>query len=581
MQIKSIRKFLLLVMLFATGNLLSQELGSEMVEVIKQYSPSVNDAFKIREIPTISDTVSQQKRPVNYTIFSVPVASTFTPAKGRAADIERSRPIKIYDNYATLGVGNFTSVLAELSSNIEVSRTDNFGIFFTHNSSQGGIEDVVIEDKFYDTELNLNYTSRQRNMMWKAQAGLEHRLYNWYGLGPSMEAITPSNYMAQQNYYSGYAGADLRFNDSFFDEIDLDYRFFTDRFSSMEHHVEFRPRFEVPIGEELFNTQLIFDYVTGEFDQDFSSGPPIDYSSMQIGLSSGLVVLRDDLTLNLGAALYYHHDGANSDSGVYVYPRVSASYRMAGEYFIAYAAIEGDLKNNTYYQFTKDNPFVSPTLQILPTDQQYQALVGAKGKLSSSIGYDLRAKFASEDNKALFRANPRIGPTEEEYQKHNSFTVVYDQVNTFSAFGEINFDVNRDFTMRLNGEYFLYDPSDQDEAWNLPDFKAGLFLDYQIGQSWSLGANAYWIGERQDQLTEYGPILEPGPGPGPGPVPVVSTVDLDGYFDLNAKIAYRFNDQLSAFVRGYNLLGDNYERWVDYPVLGLQVLAGITYKFDF
>lgn len=581
MQINSIRKFLLLVMLFATGNLLSQELGSEMVEVIKQYSPSVNDAFKIREIPTISDTVSQQKRPVNYTIFSVPVASTFTPAKGRAADIERSRPIKIYDNYATLGVGNFTSVLAELSSNIEVSRTDNFGIFFTHNSSQGGIEDVVIEDKFYDTELNLNYTSRQRNMMWKAQAGLEHRLYNWYGLGPSMEAITPSNYMAQQNYYSGYAGADLRFNDSFFDEIDLDYRFFTDRFSSMEHHVEFRPRFEVPIGEELFNTQLIFDYVTGEFDQDFSSGPPIDYSSMQIGLSSGLVVLRDDLTLNLGAALYYHHDGANSDSGVYVYPRVSASYRMAGEYFIAYAAIEGDLKNNTYYQFTKDNPFVSPTLLILPTDQQYQALVGAKGKLSSSIGYDLRAKFASEDNKALFRANPRIGPTEEEYQKHNSFTVVYDQVNTFSAFGEINFDVNRDFTMRLNGEYFLYDPSDQDEAWNLPDFKAGLFLDYQIGQSWSLGANAYWIGERQDQLTEYGPILEPGPGPGPGPVPVVSTVDLDGYFDLNAKIAYRFNDQLSAFVRGYNLLGDNYERWVDYPVLGLQVLAGITYKFDF
>ena len=575
MQIKSIRKCLLLVMLTTTGNLLSQELGSEMVEVIKQYSPSVNDAFKIREMPAITDTISQQKRPVQYTIFSVPVASTFTPAKGRATDIERSRPIKIYDNYATLGVGNYTSVLAELSSNIEVNRTDNFGIFFTHNSSQGGVKDVLIEDKFYDTELNLNYTSRQRNMMWKAQAGLEHRLYNWYGLSPAMEAMTSPEYMAEQNYYSAFAGADLRFDDAFFDEIDLDYRFFGDRFNSVEHHVEFRPSFEVPIGEELFNTQLIFDYVTGEFEQGFSDDFPLDYSSMHIGLSSGLVVLRDDLTLNLGAAIYYRHDGANSDSGVYVYPRVSASYRMAGEYFIAYAAVEGDLKNNSYYQFTKDNPFVSPTLQVLPTDQQYQALVGAKGKLSSSIGYDLRAKFASEDNKALFRANPRIGPNDQEYQKHNSFTVVYDQVNTFSAFGEINFDVNRDFALRLNGEYFLYDPSDQDEAWNLPDFKAGLFLDYQIGESWSLGANAYWIGERKDQLISWSPLfIDP-------PRLESSTVNLDGYFDLNAKIAYRFNDQLSAFVRGYNLLGDNYERWVDYPVLGFQVLAGITYKFDF
>lgn len=575
MQVKTIRRCAFLCMLFISGSVLSQDLGSEMVEVVRQYTPSVNDAFKIREIPSITDTIGQQKRPVQYSIFSVPVASTFTPAKGRAANLERSSRMKIYDNYATLGFGNYTSVLAELSSNIEVSRTDNFGIFFTHNSSQGGIDDVLIEDKYYDTELNLNYTSRQRNMRWRTDVGLEHRLYNWYGLGMGLGSELEPGFMAQQNYYSAYAGGELSFDDSFFKDVDLDYRFFGDRYSSMEHHVEFSPSFELLIGGELLHTQVHFDYVNGSFERGFGSAQELEYSSMQVGLSSGLVVLRDDLTLNLGAAVYYHHDDANGNSQVYVYPQVSASYRMAGEYFIAYAAVEGDLKTNTYYQLTKANPFVSPTLQIQPTDQQYQAHVGAKGKLSSSIGYDVRAQFSSEDDKALFRANPRTVSGGEEYQHANSFGVVYDQVNTFSAFGEINFDVNRNFALRLNGEYFYYDPSNEEEAWNLPDFKASLFLDYQIGEHWSLGANAFFVGERKDQLVTWSPVhIAP-------PREQYQTTTLGSYVDLNAKIAYRFNDQLSAFVRGYNLIGDNYEQWVDYPVLGLQVMAGITYKFDF
>lgn len=575
MQAKKIRKYAFLWMIFISGSVLSQDLGSEMVEVVRQYTPSVNDAFKIREMPSITDTIGLQKRPVQYSIFSVPVASTFTPERGRAVNLERSARMNIYDNYATLGFGNYTSILAELSSNIEVSRTDNFGIFFTHNSSQGGIDDVLIEDKYYDSELNLNYTSRQRNMRWRTDVGIEHRLYNWYGLGSGLGSELSPSFMAQQNYYSAYAGGELSFNDAFFKDINVDYRFFGDRFSSMEHHVEFSPSFELALGEELLHTQVHFDYVNGSFERGFQTADQLDYSSMQVGLSSGLVVLRDDLTLNLGATVYYHYDNANSNSEVYVYPKVSASYRMAGEYFIAYAGVEGDLRTNTYYQFTKANPFVSPTLNIQPTDQQYEAHLGAKGKLSNSIGYDVRMRYSSEDNKALFRANTRTVSGSEEYQHGNSFGIVYDQVNTFSAFGEINFDVNRNFALRLNGEYFYYDPSNEGEAWNLPDFRASLFMDYQIGENWSLGANAFFVGERKDQLGTWS-LANIYP-----PMEVFHTTSLDSYFDLNAKISYRFNDQLSAFVRGYNLIGDNYERWVDYPVLGLQVMGGITYKFDF
>lgn len=574
MQTFSNRISAFILLFFISGAVFSQDLGSETVEVVKPYTPSISDAFKIKEKPAIIDSVNMEKKEVQYRIFSFPVASTFSPAKGRATAVERERPVKVYDNYATLGFGSYTSVLAEFYSNLEVTRNSDLGIFFTHNSAQGGIEDVELDDHFYDSELNLNYTSRGRKSTWKTEFGVLHQLYNWYGVQPDMvEDYISGGLDPQHNYFSAYAGSEVSVEDSFFDKARVRYRFFGDDFGSAEHHFNLKPSLEVPIAGELFNTNLVLDYVGGSFDRSYFSAEPLDYSYLNLGLESGLVILRDDLTLNLGAAIYYRQNLEKNTSGVYVYPQVTASYRMAGEYFVAYAGLEGRLKENTYYNFVQQNPFVSPTLDVQPTDQQYDAYVGAKGKLSNTVGYNLRGSFVSEDFKPLFRANPVTSyRNSEEYAYGNSFSVVYDQVNTISAFGELNMDVNRNFNLRLNAEYFIYDTDVEREAWNLPDFKAALLADYQITENWFAGANLFLVGERKDRrfsdaLPELNSFSE--------------TVNLDSYFDVNANLGYRFNDRLSIFAKGNNLLGDNYEKWMDYPVMGLQVMAGATYKFDY
>ncbi|GAB2773636.1 TonB-dependent receptor domain-containing protein [Salinimicrobium soli] len=570
MKINSLRNSVFIIFFLATGFLYSQEIKSDSIVVVSSYTPSVHDAFKIKEKPSITDSVNLEKKTVQYSIFSVPVASTFTPAKGRATTVERERPPKLYDNYITLGFGSYKSVLAEFYSNLEINRTDNFGIFLTHNSAQGGIENVVLDDNYYDTELNLNYSSRGRDLIWNMDFGAEHQLYNWYGVPTPADGDTWPEFDPQHNYLSAYIGGEVNLDDSFFNRAKARYRYFRDDFESAEHHFTFKPTLELPIGGEIFNTNLVLDFVNGSFDREYLFDEGINYSFLNVGLQSGLVILRDDLTLNLGAAVYYSLDTEASDGGIYVYPQVTASYRMAGEYFIAYAGLEGDLKQNTYYNFASENPFLSPTLTIRPTDQQYNAYVGAKGKLSNSVGYNIRGGYMAEDVKPLFLSNhPILDANNQPYTYGNSFSVVYDQVKTISAFGELNFDVSSNFNLRVNGEYFIYDTDQQQEAWNLPDFKANLLADYQITKNWFAGANFFLVGERKD--LEYGqngtPIdFEP--------------VTLDGYFDMNANLGYRFNDRLSIFAKGNNLLGENYEKWKDYPVLGLQLMAGATYKFD-
>ncbi|MFD2516660.1 TonB-dependent receptor [Salinimicrobium flavum] len=572
MKINFLRNSFLIMFFFLTGFIFSQDLGSETVTVVKPYTPSVNDANKIKEVPSISDSVNLEKRPVQYSIFSVPVASTFSPAKGRATTVERQRPPKLYDNYVTLGFGTYTSILAEFYSNIEVSRTDNFGIFLTHNSAQGDIEGVYLDDHYYDTELNLNYTSRQRNLTWKTDFGVEHQLQNWYGVPSSLTNEVRNQIDPQHNYYSVYAGGELRPEDSFFDGAKVKYRFFGDDYSSAEHHINFKPSFELPLGGEIFHTNVTVDYLNGSFDRNYFNNEGLNYSFLNLGLDSSLLILRDDLTLNLGAAVFYSMDTENSDGAVFVYPKVTASYRMAGEYFIGYAGLEGELKQNTYYQMVQKNPFVSPTLNIQPTDQQYNAYVGAKGKLSNSVGYNLKGSYIAEDTKPLFLANPVVSyRNEEDYAHGNSFGIVYDRMKTISAFGELNFDLSRNFNLRVNGEYFVYDTDEEAEAWNLPDFKANLLADYQITEKWFAGANLFLVGERKD-LLNYDPFEMAPPS---------TVVTLDSYFDINANVGYRFNDRLSIFARGNNLLGENYEKWMNYPVMGLQVMAGATYKFDF
>lgn len=67
----------------------NDKLGTEVVNVVKPYTAAVSDAFKVKETPVIEDEVNTQKEPIKYQVFSFPVASTFTPAKGKAATVEK------------------------------------------------------------------------------------------------------------------------------------------------------------------------------------------------------------------------------------------------------------------------------------------------------------------------------------------------------------------------------------------------------------------------------------------------------------------------------------------------------------
>ncbi len=547
-------------------------LNGQTVNVIKPYTPTISDAFKIKEKPTLNDSVTTQKKEVKYNIFSIPVASTFTPAKGKAANVDKAKPVKLYDNYATLGFGSFTTILGELYLNHELDNGENVGGYFSHHSSQGGISGLFLDNDFSQTGLNVNYSKKLRDFSWKIDLGADLQAYNWYGLPQQFFTQTQADNMDSQiRYNSFYVGGKLKFDDAIIKDGSVRFRRFGDDRNSGENRFVAKARFDVPIAGETIDIELRVDYIGGSFDQNYTNTGSIDYGNINVSLAPSYQLKQDDLTVDLGARLVYLNDTEMSDNSVFIYPNVQASYRLVNDILIGYAGITGDLIQNSFHGFAEENPFVSPTLRIVPTDQQFHGFLGLKGKLSNTVSYNIKGNYDAQQNRALFKSNEGFVEGPEDYQFGNSFNVVYDDINTFSIAGELNIDVNRNFKLGIKGEYFNYNTDAEAEAWNLPDVTGSVFLDYQISPKWFAGGSVFFMGERKDVLDISGNLIDT--------VPV--TVTLDSFFDANAHLGYKVTDYLSVYAKANNIANQNYQRWMNFPVQGIQFLAGATYQFDF
>ena len=549
-----------------------ENIGTEVVNVVKPYTPTISDAFKVKETPSLDDEETQKKENIKYTIFSFPVASTFAPAKGKAAGVDKSPQEKIFSNYLTLAAGNYGTVNAELFVTENVSNTDYFGGSLRHSSSQGGIDGEVLDDKFMNTTLDLTYGSRTNSLNWNADLGYQHQIYNWYGFYPG--TITPETLATideQQTYHTLYVGGRLGLN-NILKESSVKFTRFWDAYGSAENRFVAKPSLEFDIVEQKIKADFVLDYISGSFDKNMVGNAGIKYGFTNVGFQPSIKIQKDDLTVNAGVGFFYSAAQEQGESKFFIYPQVTGSYRVVGDLMIFYAGLEGGLKQNSYRDFVQENFFVSPTLMVAPTDQKYDIYVGLKGKLANSVSYNIRGSYLNEDNRALFKSN---GYEElvgfEGYQYGNSFNVVYDKLKTVSFFGELKADFSKNVAFGISGTFSSYSTDVENEAWNLPALKLGASLDVNITQKWYAGTNVFFVGERKD-FAHFASLTQPT---------FDTEVTLDSFFDLNAHIGYKHSERLTFFLKGNNLANQDYQRWLNFPVQGLQVLGGANYKFDF
>jgi hypothetical protein len=571
---------------FSMAQIKEGTIGSEVVNIVKPYTPTISDAFKVKETPVLQDEEEQKKETIQYRIFSFPVASTFAPSKGKAAAVDPAKKEKIYDNYATLGFGNYGTANAELFVTKSISNSSYFGAMLRHLSSQGGIKDAALEDKYATTNVDVTYGVRERNLSWNLDLGFKNQMFNWYGL-PNYSLFTDAiiqNIDSKQNYNAIAVGGKVNLKNSFFKQASTQFKHFSDAFGSAENHFFIKPQFDFKVMNQIVNTDFVFDYVGGDFERRIDLiNSAYNYSSLNFGFSPSIFYQQDDLSVQVGASVFYAALNRNTigmplnKNSIYMYPNIKASYKLVGDILVAYAGAEGGLQQNSYADFVDENPFVSPTLFVVPTDTKYDIYAGLKGKLANTVAFNASASFMNQADKALFQSNKFdvTATNTEGYAYGNSFRVVYDNVKTIRLFGELKTEFSKNISFGINGTFSSYSTDAEAEAWNLPQLKLGSSLAYSINEKWYAGAQVFYVGQRKDLISMqsdadvFPPIFSD------------QILTLNAYFDINAHVGYKYNSRLSAYLKGNNLANQQYDRWANFPVQGIQVLLGANYKFDF
>jgi hypothetical protein len=366
----------------------------------------------------------------------------------------------------------------------------------------------------------------------------------------------------------------MSFNEGAFKEAVMKYSHFTDSFGSSENRFYFKPSLRFDVGDQFVKTNIIVDYVGGSFDKNYENTnvEAVKYGFTNLGIAPSFTIQENGWDVNLGAKLFYSIDKTGNDNKFLVYPNINVSYPVIEDLMIFYAGAEGGLEQNSYADFAKENPFLSPTLTIAPTDKQYDIFAGLKGKLASSVSYNIKGSYTNERNKALFRSHDYTeNGANEDYAFGNSFQVVYDDVRTFLFSGDLKADFSENVSFAIGGTFSSYKNSMEQEAWNLPGVEINSSIDFNITPKWYAGAKVFYVGERKDFQLNSDIVYVTQPEP----------MTLKSYFDVNSHVGYKYNSQITGFLKLNNMTNKSYQKWMNYPVQGFQVLVGANFKFDF
>lgn len=557
---KKIIFFIFFLLFFAQMKAQDDKLGTKVIDIVKPYSASITDAKKsLAEAPK-KDTISVQKKKINYTIYSAPVASTFVPDKGKASLVSLKAQEKGYDSYILGGAGNYTSFLADAYLIYPNTEKSFFELDLNHHSSHKGIKSVIYNNIFAKTSASVGYGLNGSRYQFGVSANIYHNFINWYGVR-NKNQVTSENF--KQNYLAFGAKSFVKVYNSFFKEADFSFENLSDDFNSSENLLSLKPSLSFLISEHWADVNFDVNFLKGSFKNDFNNIQKVDYHNLLFGINPSYALDFEEFTAKIGGGVYGILQ--NEKTEFKFFPNVEFSYYMLGGNFIPYAGVIGDLKQNSFFQQIKNNPFLSPTQNLKPSFTQFNAFLGLKGELNSTFDYNFGINFAKIDDFLMYKANPEIIFPQKPYQYTNSFVIVYDKVNVFGINANLNANFLEKLTSKINISYNNYSPEKEKHAWNLPSFKAELSADYNILKNWFVGTDIFFSGERKDFLE----------------TPLQSEmVSLPSFVDINLRTDYTFFKHWTAFVSAHNLLNKNYEKLTNYPIQGFQILVGVKYQFN-
>ena len=523
---------------------------SEEIEVVRPYRPVLADAVKIRRNPDLSAEKTFKPK-LTYNITDKKLELNTGIRQLQAQKLPDERPEVLLNNYAKIGAGNLGTSLGEVYVSTGEDIALQAGVFLKHLSQSGNLP----KQQFSNQSLGVFGRSIGDVNTITGRATFDRRSSFYYGFDPQ---LTPDTDPDKQRF--GLLEAEGEFFKNYSENAD------PFSYALKANGYLFNNNIE---GRE--NSVALSTYLNKSFN-NFGIGlnASADFTGTKDSLNStGNHILRGNpyvrfqgngFVLNLGLNVVQE---LGDSSRLNVLPAASLELPISPEYAIVFAGFKGDVLKSSLRDFSYENPYLTSVLSIKNAVEKVNAYAGVKGNAGAGFGYKIMAYYKKVEDMPLFVNNPT---------HINRFDIIYDDgdAKVIGFEGELSVKASDIFTVTSKVQMNQYDMATQDHAW----FKPGLILSgnvrANINRKLSFDGEVVLNGDSHAKITDFTTPPQPGDN---------GSLAIKSFMDLSAGAEYRINSKFGVYARVNNIFGNEYQRYLYYPKLGLNIFGGLNYSF--
>jgi hypothetical protein len=236
-----------------------------------------------------------------------------------------------------------------------------------------------------------------------------------------------------------------------------------------------------------------------------------------------------------------------------VLPNIYGEFKLKEQVFLVQAGLVGRLIKNSYQNLSVINPYLE-TVSVQNNTKEIEFYGGIKATLGDHFNFNAKASYISYTNLPLFVNN---NTDQKSFSVRNESSI-----KDLRIHGDLSYISQDKFTatagVTLNGYTGL---KDNEKAWGTLPVE--------------MNASLRWWAFKQVLIK--GDFMAFGGGPVLLNDNTAATLKAGN--DLSAGVEFMINKRFSAWLDVNNIFNNKYQRWLNYPVYGLNILGGVTYRF--
>jgi len=554
---------------------------SKDVKVVKAYTPSLSDAFKVNRMPVLKDSVGLKPQ-FNYSILSKAMITGYSIEPITPARLAKGKPEKLKSSYFKAAFGNYGSMMGDLNYNVLQSEQFVLGLNVGHWSSFG---DIKLEDgekvdaPFHDTWANLGFDYLFNDKAIYTNIDFKHNIYNYYGYNTIVPALPYWVPAASEN-----VTGDLLIPDA------------KQRLSSFDFQVGFKNN-EVKDDEINYDasfTYLSFGNLTGVSENGFKLGGTAYFPIGTVGFAMDMNLSyygtsvpdsigplyyfqeRNNTLLTLMPRMVFNFDRARIDVGLLlcgdidtfdgqfqVAPVLTGEVNIVEGVVSLEGGLKGHINQNDYRSIQYENPFVAADQNVKSAFYGLDVFAKLKGNFSKSTSFGFDFSYAMFSDEHFYVNKSFIEPgVIGSLAYTNLFVPVYDDGSLLTVSGELLYNPDEKFSILAKATYYGWNTDSLSRAWHKPEMEFILKSRFSPVKNLWIDGGVNVLGKRY--------AFDPA---------TLKEKKLNAVFDLNLSAEYIYNSTWSFFAGVNNLAASKYYKWNGYPNQGINVHVGIGISF--